>query len=127
MSASKKENLFARLAQHTARSEESVPAPEPVIQPPAPEPAATEPPPSPAPPETAPAEERKPKPVPAKRKAEPVTGKRTNPEYCQANAYVPKALRREVDRALLDIDGLDYSTLVEDLLRKWLKSKGVSA
>ena len=127
MSASKKENLFARLAQQTARSEDKVPEPEPVYQPPAPEPVAVEPPPSPAPAEPAPPEERKPKPAASKRKAEQVTGKRTNPEYCQANAYVPKALRREVDRALLDIDGLDYSTLVEDLLRKWLKSKGVSA
>ncbi|MEW4571300.1 hypothetical protein AB1L88_25790 [Tautonia sp. JC769] len=127
MNASKKENLFARLAQQTAKHEDSGPATEPVTQPPAPEPVAIEPPPSPAPPEPAPSEERKPKPAPVKRKTEPVTGKRTNPEYCQANAYVPKALRREVDRALLDIDGLDYSTLVEDLLRKWLKSNGVSA
>jgi hypothetical protein len=84
-------------------------------------PAAEDYPPSPAPVETA-----RPKPPAAIKKPEPVRGKRDNPDYCQANAYVPKALRRSVDRVLLDIDGLDYSTLVEDLLRKWLKSQGVS-
>jgi hypothetical protein len=57
---------------------------------------------------------------------EPVRGKRQNPDYVQANCYVPKTLRRSVDRALLDIEGLDYSSLVEELLRKWLKSKGIS-
>jgi hypothetical protein len=29
-------------------------------------------------------------------------------------------------KTILDVEGLDYSTLVEDLLRKWLKSRGVS-
>lgn len=124
MSASKKENLFAKLAQQNARSEVPVSASDLQAPGPTPETAAAEAPPSPAPVEAAPA---KAKPTPARKKPEPVTGKRTNPEYCQANAYVPKSLRREVDRALLDIDGLDYSSLVEDLLRKWLKNKGISA
>jgi hypothetical protein len=61
-----------------------------------------------------------------KKKPEAVKGKRGNPDYCQANAYVPKSLRRSVDRALLDLEDMDYSTLVTDLLRKWLKSRGVS-
>lgn len=53
-------------------------------------------------------------------------GKRDNPEYVQANAYLPKRLRRAVDRVLIDRDDLDYSTLVEDLLRQWLKAQGVT-
>lgn len=120
MSDRKKENLFAKLAQQTAQQQAQPPAPveerEPVAAA-APEPpakkAAESPPPSPAPPKA------------AKKKAG--YGKRFHPDYCQANGYVPKKLKREVDRALLEIDGLDYSTLVEDLLRKWLKSKGISA
>lgn len=53
-------------------------------------------------------------------------GKRNHPDYCQANAYLPKSVRKAVERALLDIEGKDYSDLVEELLRKWLKSRGVS-
>jgi hypothetical protein len=84
-------------------------------------------PPSPAPVDASPpAEAAKPKPSARGKKTEPTPGKRHHPDYCQANAYVPRKLRRAVDRALLDIDGLDYSTLVEDLLRKWLKARGVS-
>ena len=56
-------------------------------------------PPSPAP------VEAKQKPSPAKKKPEPVKGKRDNPDYCQANAYVPKSLRRAVDKALLRCRG----------------------
>jgi len=113
--ARKKENLFAKLAAQQPKPEQE-PA-TPVV-----EVASVEPPPSPAPPEPT-----KAKPSPARKKADPVKGKRDNPAYCQANAYVPKSVRKAVDRALLDIDGLDYSSLVEDLLRKWLKSQGVSA
>lgn len=125
MSASKKENLFAKLAQQTARAEA---APSAETLPPEERPAESAddaPPPLPASEPAAPIEQAKPRPAAARKKPEPVSGKRTNPEYCQANAYVPKALRKEVDRALLDIEGLDYSSLVEDLLRKWLKSKGI--
>lgn len=111
-SNSKKENLFARLAhqQQTKATQEDTAV-------------AGVPPPEDTPPSPAPA---KAKPASSKRMAEPVKGKRQHPDYCQANCYVPKTLRREVDRALLDIEGLDYSTLVEDLLRKWLKSRGVA-
>lgn len=109
----KKENLFAKLAAQQARPEPEAPAP-------VTEAGNADAPPSPAPIETA-----KSKAAPRKR-ADPVKGKRDNPAYCQANAYVPKSVRKAVDRELLDIDGLDYSSLVEDLLRKWLKSRGVS-
>ena len=110
----KKENLFAKLAQQNAQaSREEVPVE--TVAPP------EELPPSPPLPESA-----KQKTPTARKKAEPVYGKRGNPEYCQANAYVPKSLRKAVDRALLDIDGLDYSSLITDLLRKWVKSRGVS-
>jgi hypothetical protein len=127
MSGNKKENLFAKLAQQTARTE-IAPAIERAAELEAPpEVAADEIPPSPTQVEPPPEELPKPKPPAARKKAEPVTGKRTNPDYCQANAYIPKVLRRDVERELLDIEGLDYSSLVEDLLRKWLKSKGKSA
>jgi hypothetical protein len=113
-SNSKKENLFARLAhQQQAKAAQEDTAVEGGSSP-------EDTPPSPA--LAAPA---KAKPSPSKKTTEPVKGKRQNPDYCQANCYVPKNLRRAVDKVLLDIDGLDYSTLVEDLLRKWLKSRGV--
>jgi hypothetical protein len=105
MNDSKKEGMFAKLAQQQARA---VPAEEDT------------------PPSPAPADAAKPKQNPAKKKPGPPKGKRDNPDYCQANAYVPKKLRRAVDKALLDIDGLDYSSLIEDLLRKWVKTRGVS-
>jgi hypothetical protein len=114
MSSSKKEGMFAKLAAQQARVEHE-PAP------PAAEAVAENTPPSPALPPVAMS-----KPAASRKKQEPVKGKRDNPAYCQANAYVPKSLRRAVDRVLLDMDELDYSTLVEDLLRKWLKSQGVS-
>jgi hypothetical protein len=77
-------------------------------------------------PSPAPLPAARPKAAAGKIKAEAPKGKRDHPDYCQANAYVPKSLRKAVDKALLDIDGLDYSTLVTDLLRKWVKSRGVS-
>ncbi len=62
----------------------------------------------------------------SRKQPESPKGKRGNPAYCQANAYVPKTLRRAVEKALLDLEGVDYSTLITDLLRKWLKARGVS-
>lgn len=109
----KKENLFAKLAAQQARPEPEAPAP-------VAEPGHVDAPPSPAPVETAKLK------AASRKKADPVKGKRDNPAYCQANAYVPKSVRKAVDKELLDIEGLDYSSLVEDLLRKWLKSRGVS-
>lgn len=113
MTEKKKENLFANLAKQQRPAVHEEPA------------AAVATPPADTPPSPAPVEEQKKSPA-AKKKPEPVKGKRDNPNYCQANAYVPKTLRRAVDKALFDVEGLDYSTLIEDLLRKWLKSRGVS-
>ncbi len=114
MSGKNKEAMFAKLVAQQPKSlaEDAAPAAEPL-------PADT--PPSPALPVAA-------KPKRSAGKSEPVSakGKRDNPEYCQANAYVQKRIRRAVDRELLDIEGLDYSSLIEDLLRKWLKSRGVA-
>src|SRR3954447_7227907 len=108
MSNSKQEGMFAKLAMQQAKAAQEEAAPAAVT-------AVEDTPPSPALPVA-----EKPKRVAAKAKPEPVKGKRENPDYCQANSYVPKKLRRAVDRELLDIEGMDYSSLVEDLLRKWL-------
>ncbi len=96
----RRDNLFAKLAQQGAKTE-------PVERAPLPSPAPIEP-------------------TPVKRAGRGEPGKRNDPRYCQANAYIPKDVRKEVDRALLDVDGLDYSSLVEQLLREWLESRSVS-
>ena len=115
MSDAKKANLFAKLAQQNARTEQAETEPA----------APVETPPELPPPSPAPVEAIKTKAAP-KKKPEPPQGKRNHPDYCQANAYVPKKVKRAVERQILDIDGLDYSTLVEELLVKWLKARGVS-
>jgi hypothetical protein len=114
MSGNKKEAMFAKLVAQQAKpvQDEAVAVNEPMAE---------ESPPSPAPPPPV-----RTKAATGKPKAEKTKGKRDDPDYCQANAYVPKKLRRAVDKALLDIDDLDYSTLVTELLRKWVKSRGVS-
>jgi len=115
MSDKKKENLFASLArQQTAKAmqEESTVTDGATAE-------------ADTPLSSAPAETARPRAV-ARKKPDPIRGKRQNPDYCQANCYVPKKLRRAVDRALLDIEDLDYSSLVEELLRKWLKSRGLA-
>lgn len=111
MSNDKAQGMFAKLAQQQAKAvrEETPPA--------------VEAPPSEAALPPAPPAEAKPKRAAPKPKQEPVKGKRHHPDYCQANCYVPKALRREVERELLDMDGMDYSSLIESLLERWLKSR----
>lgn len=55
-------------------------------------------------------------------------GRRRDPDYMQASAYVPRQLRRQVERALLNDPGeRDYSELIEELLGKWLTDQGMSA
>jgi len=55
-------------------------------------------------------------------------GRRRDPDYMQASAYVPRKLRRQVERVLLNDPGeRDYSELIEELLEKWLTDQGVSA
>ncbi len=114
MSGNKKTDMFAKLVAQQAKPVEDAPvvASDITVE-------EETPPPAPLPP-------ARPKAPAVKAKAETPKGKRHHPDYCQANAYVPKTLRKAVDRALLDIDGLDYSMLVTDLLRKWVKSRGVS-
>lgn len=114
MSDKKKENLFAKLAaQQTKSAEEDVASVEDSLS--------IETPPPPALPEPA----KRKAPV-AKKVVETVKGKRNDENYCQANAYIPKELRRTVEKALVDIDELDYSTLVETLLKDWVKKHRVS-
>ena len=47
------------------------------------------------------------------------TGKRSNPDYIQVGAYIPKTVDRDVKRKLLDED-MDFSDLVTKLLQGWL-------
>ncbi len=124
MSGDKKGNLFKNLVK---LNEPSAPAaiPEAAEEPSDSEVAEQPADPSPAPPEAG-------SPPPSSRarsskKREEPKGKRGREDYVQANAYVPKTVRKAVDKQLIDMDGWDYSTLVTDLLQKWLKSRGVSA
>jgi hypothetical protein len=109
----KKTNLFAKLVQQNAKANHDDAGGIAVASP------------EDTPPSPAPADRPKTK-SSAKKIPQRVKGKRDDPDYCQANAYIPKALRLAIEKAILDVDKLDYSTLVEDLLRKWLKSRGVS-
>ena len=51
------------------------------------------------------------------------TGKRSDPNYELVGALIPKELHKEVKKLLLDESDLDYSSLVEKLLSKWVKTK----
>jgi hypothetical protein len=84
-------------------------------------PAAEDTPPSPALPESTPAVPKKP---PEKRKpGRPKVGKSSNPEFVQVTAYVEDAVHIAVKKALLDLKDTDFSDLVNDLLKKWVKSR----
>ena len=81
----------------------------------------TTPPPSPAP---VPTPSEPPNPPPGKRKpGRPRTGKSSNPEFVQTTAYVEESVHIAVKKALLDLKDTDYSSLVNDLLKKWVKSR----
>jgi hypothetical protein len=57
------------------------------------------------------------------RPAGPAGGKRSNPEFTQTTAYIRKSTLSDVKVALIkEGQNRDYSELVEELLRKWLKS-----
>lgn len=58
-----------------------------------------------------------------RRAGRPKGGKSSNPEFVQTTAYVEEAVLIEVKKALLDVKDLDFSTLVNDLLKKWVKSR----
>lgn len=53
-------------------------------------------------------------------------GKRTNPDYAQVTAYIPKSLHEDVKIALIKEGGKEFSTLVEELLSEWMRSKAVA-
>jgi len=63
-----------------------------------------------------------PEPVPEepKRRQRKATGKRSDPNYIQVGAYIPKELNKEVKRSLVDYEG-DFSDLVTQLLEEWLE------
>ena len=84
-------------------------------------PAAEDTPPSPAPP---PAARETPKPAADRRKpGRPKGGKSSDPEFIQVTAYVEESVHVAVKKALLDQKGTDFSDLVNDLLKKWVKSR----
>jgi hypothetical protein len=79
------------------------------------------PPPSPAPPIEA---ARTPKAIIPKRKAgRPKGGKSSDPDFVQTTAYVEEAVLIAVKKSLLDDRSMDFSSLVNDLLKKWVKSR----
>jgi hypothetical protein len=58
---------------------------------------------------------------PAKR-GRPANGKRTNPDYEQVAAYIPKELHRRVKIRLLETaEDENFSDLVEWLLTQWMQ------
>ena len=61
--------------------------------------------------------------TPAKKRHRKKTGKRSDPNYELVGALIPKELHKEVKKLLLDESELDYSSLVEQLLSKWVKAK----
>lgn len=50
------------------------------------------------------------------------TGKRSDPNYTQVGAYIPKSLNRDVKRLLVD-EEKDLSDLITELLKDWVSSK----
>jgi hypothetical protein len=85
-------------------------------------PAETTPTPSPALPR--PASEPRKQPTDKRKPGRPKGGKSSNPEFVQATAYVEETVLIAVKKALLDERGADFSSLVNDLLKKWVKSRG---
>jgi hypothetical protein len=50
------------------------------------------------------------------------TGKRSDPNYIQVGAYIPKELNKDVKRLLVDTEG-DFSDLVTELLKQWVNQQ----
>jgi hypothetical protein len=65
-------------------------------------------------------------PTEAKKSPGRPTGKRTNPNYGQVTAYIPKSLHEDVKIALIKEGGKEFSTLVEELLSEWMRTKTVA-
>lgn len=87
-------SMFDKLAQNRQKAR-AASAPEPVLEP-APEP---------------------------KQRQRKTKGKRSDPNYIQVGAYIPKELNKDVKRLLVDADK-DFSELVTELLEKWVKQNG---
>jgi hypothetical protein len=68
----------------------------------------------------------KPQPEPVveepQRRRRKTMGKRSDPNYMQVGAYIPKDLNKDVKRLLVDTDG-DFSDLVTELLRNWVNQQ----
>ena len=64
------------------------------------------------------------RPVERRKPGRPKGGKSSNPEFVQTTAYVEESVHIAVKKALLDVRDMDYSSLVNDLLKKWVKSRG---
>lgn len=78
-------------------------------------------PPSPAPPPPAPETMRKA--VERRKPGRPKGGKSSNPEFVQTTAYVEESVHVAVKKALIDLKDTDYSSLVNELLKKWVKTR----
>lgn len=63
--------------------------------------------------------------VPTPQKKGRAKGKRSDPNYTQVGAYIPKELDKAVKRKLFDTEQ-DFSSLVADLLTKWLSDEAVN-
>lgn len=61
-----------------------------------------------------------PEPEEPKQRQRKATGKRSDPNYIQVGAYIPKDLNKNVKRLLVDTEG-DFSDLVTELLEEWVK------
>ena len=53
----------------------------------------------------------------------PKGGKSSDPDFVQTTAYVEETVLIAVKKALLDVKDTDFSDLVNDLLKKWVKSR----
>jgi hypothetical protein len=62
---------------------------------------------------------------PMESKQSRATGKRSNPDYTQIGAYIPKTLNKDVKRLLVDDDS-DLSDLITKLLQDWVSSKAIN-
>ncbi len=58
-----------------------------------------------------------------KRKRGRPAGKRSNPEYAQVTAYIPRALHDEVKISLIRDGGKEFSDLVAELLAEWMQRR----
>jgi hypothetical protein len=53
-------------------------------------------------------------------------GKRSNPDYAQVTAYIPRALHDEVKILLIRDGGKEFSELVAELLSGWIQKHEVT-